>query len=46
MPHPVYAWMRWVQILSPTREQYGSLRPHLEQSLALVKAKWQARKAG
>ena len=46
MPHPVYAWMRWVQILSPTREQYESLRPHLDESLALVKAKWQGRKAG
>ena len=44
-PHPVYAWMRWVQILSPTVEQYESLRPHLEESLALVKAKWQGRKA-
>ena len=45
MPHPVYAWMRWVQILSPTREQYEALRPHLDESLALVKAKWQQRKA-
>src|SRR5918997_5089315 len=26
MPHPVYAWMRWVQILSPSRARFDSLR--------------------
>jgi len=43
MPHPVYAWMRWVQILSPTREQYDSLRLLLSESLQVVKAKWAQR---
>jgi hypothetical protein len=42
-PHPVYAWMRWVQILSPTRAQYESLKPLLDESLQAVKAKWQRR---
>jgi hypothetical protein len=42
-PHPVYAWMRWVQILSPTLEQYESLKPLLSESLAAVKSKWQQR---
>jgi hypothetical protein len=47
MPHPVYAWMRWVQILSPTRRQYESLQPLLQESLELVKARWkQKKKAG
>ena len=46
MPHPVYAWMRWVQILSPSRAQFESLRPELDESLELVKAKWKRRKAG
>ena len=46
MPHPVYAWMRWVQILSPTRAQFESLRPELDESFELVKAKWKRRKAG
>lgn len=44
MPHPVNGWMRWVQILSPTRAQYESLRPHLDESFELVKAKWRRRK--
>ena len=44
MPHPVYAWMRWVQILSPSRPQFESLRPHLDASLEHVQAKWKRRK--
>jgi Family of unknown function (DUF6194) len=46
MPHPVYAWMRWVQILSPSRARFDSLRPHLDESLELVKARWKRRKPG
>jgi hypothetical protein len=42
-PHPVYAWMRWVQILSPTVKQYESLKPLLIESLAAVKSKWRQR---
>lgn len=38
-PHPVYAWMRWVQILAPTRDRFDELRPLLDQSLALAKQK-------
>lgn len=44
-PHPVYAWMRWVQILSPTRRQFAALRPLLEESLSLAQARWQRRRA-
>ena len=43
MPHPVYGWMAWVQILAPTRGQFESLRPPLAESLNLVKAKWKRR---
>ena len=42
-PHPVYAWMRWVQILSPTPAQFADLRPQLEESLSLARAKWRRR---
>lgn len=44
-PHPVYAWMRWVQILRPTRPTFDSLLPPLEESLASVRARWGARSA-
>lgn len=40
MPHPVYAWMRWVQILSPTRADLDALRPSIEESLELIERKW------
>jgi hypothetical protein len=45
MPHPVYAWMRWVQILAPTPADFDELRPVLYESLELVRAKWKRRKA-
>jgi hypothetical protein len=45
MPHPVYAWMSWTQILSPTPDRFEELRPLLAESLELVKAKWKRRPA-
>jgi hypothetical protein len=44
MPHPVYAWMTWVQILAPTQSQFESLRPLLAESLEQVRRKWKRRK--
>jgi hypothetical protein len=44
-PHPIYAWMRWVQVLSPSRRTFDSLLPVLEESLVSVKARWEARAA-
>ena len=44
-PHPVYAWMRWVQILSPSAARFAELRPLLAESLDVVRAKWRRRAA-
>lgn len=27
MPHPVYAWMGWVQVLSPSQETFTEIQP-------------------
>jgi hypothetical protein len=43
MPHPVYAWMSWVQILCPSPAQFEALRPLLLESLELAKARWRRR---
>jgi hypothetical protein len=43
MPHPVYGWMSWVQVLAPTRQRYRSLGPLLAESLELARAKWRTR---
>ncbi len=32
MPHPVYAWMGWVQILSPTQERFDEIFPLIEEA--------------
>jgi len=45
MPHPVYAWMTWVQVLAPTRARFESLTPLLAQSLDMVRKKWERRNA-
>jgi hypothetical protein len=45
MPHPVYAWMRWVQILAPTASEFERLRPLLDESLELVRLRWRRRRA-
>jgi hypothetical protein len=42
-PHPVYAWMGWVQILSPSRASFETLQPVLGQSLDLARARWHDR---
>jgi len=41
-PHPVYAWMGWVQILAPTAERYAGLRPLVDDSLARARARYVA----
>ena len=43
MPHPVYGWMGWVQILAPRAAEFESLRPLLAESLELVSSKWERR---
>lgn len=30
MPHPIYAWMGWVQILAPTQERFTTILPLIE----------------
>jgi hypothetical protein len=42
-PHPVYAWMGWVQILSPSLASFERLQPLLAESLDLARARWHHR---
>jgi hypothetical protein len=44
-PHPVYAWMGWVQILAPTGARFAELQPLLAESLDATRVKW-TRRAG
>ncbi len=32
MPHPIYAWMFWVQILSPSRDKFEGIFPRIEEA--------------
>jgi hypothetical protein len=42
-PHPVYAWMGWVQILLPSRASFDALQPLVAQSLGLARTRWNHR---
>jgi hypothetical protein len=32
MPHPIYAWMSWVQILSPSQDKFEEVFPLIEEA--------------
>ncbi|MEL6940560.1 MAG: DUF6194 family protein [Cyanobacteria bacterium J06598_1] len=32
MPHPIYAWMGWVQVLSPTTETFTQILPLIQEA--------------
>lgn len=34
MPHPIYAWMSWVQILSPSKSSFESIFPLIKDAHA------------
>ncbi len=40
MPHPIYAWMGWAQILSPSQEQYERIRHLIVQAYELARQKF------
>jgi Family of unknown function (DUF6194) len=43
MPHPIYAWMGWVQVLSPTTERFAELAPLIQDAHSLAVAKFDKR---
>jgi len=45
MPHPAYAWMGWVQILSPSAETFAAMHPLFAASYGEVVAKFEAKRA-
>lgn len=40
MPHPIYAWMSWVQILSPSKSSFDSILPLVKDAHASAVAKF------
>ena len=45
MPHPVYAWMGWVQVLNPSDETFASMRPIFSESYDHVVRKFEKSRA-
>lgn len=42
-PHPVYAWMSWVQILNPSKHSLKTLTPLIDIAFQLAAKKYQLR---
>lgn len=45
MPHPVYAWMGWVQVLSPTEETFDRILPLVKEAHAASVEKFRKKTA-
>jgi len=43
MPHPIYAWMHWVQVLNPSQETWNSNQNLIRESYELSKARFEKR---
>jgi hypothetical protein len=41
MPHPVYAWMGWVQVLNPSDETFALMQPLFIESFGHVVRKFE-----
>ena len=44
MPHPVYAWMGWVGVLSPSEKTFDRLKPLIQESYEYAQEKFKKRK--
>lgn len=40
MPHPIYGWMNWVQILNPTETAFKEILPLIEEAYASAVVKF------
>jgi len=40
MPHPVYAWMGWAQVLSPDKDLFERLFPYIKEAHAMAVKKF------
>jgi hypothetical protein len=43
MPHPIYAWMNWLQVLNPSQETWNSNQNLIQESYGLSKARFEKR---
>ncbi len=46
MPHPIYAWMGWAQILSPTKARFIEIFPLIQEAHAAAVVKFAKKMAG
>lgn len=40
MPHPIYGWMSWIQVLSPSEKTFADMQPMIQTAYDLAVAKF------
>lgn len=43
MPHPIYAWMNWVQVLNPSNQTWTNIQDLVRESYRLSKTRFEKR---
>jgi len=44
MPHPVYSWMGWICVLSPSQKTFEQLKPLIDESYIFAKEKFKKKR--
>lgn len=44
LPHPVYAWMGWICVLSPSSDTFQTMKPYIQEAYEYAKEKFAKRK--
>lgn len=44
LPHPVYAWMGWICLLSPSEQTFNELKPLIQEACEYAKEEFKRRK--
>lgn len=44
LPHPVYAWMRWICVLNPSIETFEELKPYIQEAYDFANEKFKKKK--
>ncbi|WP_226683279.1 DUF6194 family protein [Sutcliffiella horikoshii] len=44
LPHPVYGWMSWISVLSPSEDTFEKIKPFINEGYDLAVKKYQKKK--
>lgn len=45
MPHPIYGWMSWIQVLNPSDKTFANMQPMIQTAYELAVAKFDKKRS-